>query len=252
MTTDFNERVRQAIGKEIAKLRADSRMTQRELATLTGYSQSNIARIESGKYSVGLDVLANICDHLGAQVQIYMNTGVINNFENEFAAAIMSYADGNDSHFRRIIGDYNEEIAEILEQFKSDWKNLDHVESEEEDRVSEELLSSYILKLRLNLKIKYRVAYTVPKNGIVSKIQGKNELYFFYYDDAIKCMDHEEGHSPLRTNGYVNPYLTPEVLWQECTRLEVQAWMLSGDKPIELAYLHRSDGVYYTVPHEGR
>lgn len=46
-----------------------------QLAEITGFTQSNIWRIESGKYSVGLDILANIADALDASVEIIRKNG---------------------------------------------------------------------------------------------------------------------------------------------------------------------------------
>jgi transcriptional regulator with XRE-family HTH domain len=64
------EEIRKIIGARIAELRKKRGLSQRALAELTGYNPSNIARIELGRYSVGLDVLHNIADKLDAQVEI--------------------------------------------------------------------------------------------------------------------------------------------------------------------------------------
>lgn len=64
----MNERER--IGKRIAELRKAKGLTQAQLAEKTGFPRSNIGRIETGRYSVGLDVLAKIADALGAKVEI--------------------------------------------------------------------------------------------------------------------------------------------------------------------------------------
>lgn len=61
---------RERIGKRIACLRREAGMSQRDLAEKTGYNPSNIARIETGKYSVGLDVLTRIASALGASVEL--------------------------------------------------------------------------------------------------------------------------------------------------------------------------------------
>ena len=61
---------RERIGSKIAKLREEKGLTQRDLANLTGVNQSNIWKIETGKYSVGLDILSKICDQLGKRVDI--------------------------------------------------------------------------------------------------------------------------------------------------------------------------------------
>lgn len=61
---------RERIGKRIAELRKAKGLTQAQLAEKTGFSQSNIGRIETGRYSVGLDVLASIAEALGATVEL--------------------------------------------------------------------------------------------------------------------------------------------------------------------------------------
>ena len=62
--------VRIAIGQRIKELRLQSHLSQRDLASLTGCTNANIANIELGKYSVGLDVLSNIADKLGCNVEL--------------------------------------------------------------------------------------------------------------------------------------------------------------------------------------
>lgn len=61
---------RERIGARIAELRKQKGLSQSELSELTGYTQSNIARIEGGKYSVGIDVLSKVAEALGAKVEI--------------------------------------------------------------------------------------------------------------------------------------------------------------------------------------
>lgn len=75
MTTD-NETMqpRQVIGRRVAQLRVDAGMTQERLAELTGMRQAHIARIEAGRYSVGIDILAKIASALNCTVDIIKNT----------------------------------------------------------------------------------------------------------------------------------------------------------------------------------
>lgn len=61
---------RNSIGKSIAALREVRGLTQRELAALTGYHYSNIAKIERGSYNVSIDILGNICSVLNAEIRI--------------------------------------------------------------------------------------------------------------------------------------------------------------------------------------
>lgn len=59
------DRERKRIGQRIADIRKQQGKTQQEIAEATGLQQSHIARIEAGRYSVGLDTLAAIGDALG-------------------------------------------------------------------------------------------------------------------------------------------------------------------------------------------
>lgn len=74
MTTD-NETMqpRQVIGRRVAQLRVEAGMTQERLAELTGMRQAHIARIEAGRYSVGIDILAKIANALGCTVDLIKN-----------------------------------------------------------------------------------------------------------------------------------------------------------------------------------
>ena len=47
---------RERIGKRIAQLRMEAGISQYKLAELTGLAPGNIARIETGKYSTGIDL----------------------------------------------------------------------------------------------------------------------------------------------------------------------------------------------------
>jgi len=59
---------RQRIGRRIAELRKEQNMTQAQLAERCGIQQAHIARIETGRYSVGLDTLAQIATALGRSI----------------------------------------------------------------------------------------------------------------------------------------------------------------------------------------
>ena len=66
----MNEQERQRIGRRIAEIRKEKGLSQVQLAELCGTHQGHIARIELGKYSVGLDTLANIAETLGCKIDI--------------------------------------------------------------------------------------------------------------------------------------------------------------------------------------
>lgn len=61
---------RQEIGLKIKELRMKRCLSLRQLEEMTGYSHSNIIRIEAGKYSVGVDIICKILDALGADIEI--------------------------------------------------------------------------------------------------------------------------------------------------------------------------------------
>ena len=63
---------RERIGHRIRDIRVRLSMTQQELAEATGMQQCHIARIEAGRYSVGLDVLQRIADVFGMNVDFIM------------------------------------------------------------------------------------------------------------------------------------------------------------------------------------
>lgn len=58
----MNERER--IGKRIAEIRKSKGISQAKLSEITGIAPGNIARIETGKYSTGIDLLSKIADAL--------------------------------------------------------------------------------------------------------------------------------------------------------------------------------------------
>ena len=66
-----SERLR--IGQRIAELRKEQGMTQTQLAERCGLQQAHIARIETGRYSVGLDTLAQIADAMGMKIDFIIN-----------------------------------------------------------------------------------------------------------------------------------------------------------------------------------
>lgn len=65
---EFNDR--QRIGQRIKELRESAGLTQQELADKAGLQRSNVARIEGGKYNVGLDILAAIAAVLQSNIEI--------------------------------------------------------------------------------------------------------------------------------------------------------------------------------------
>lgn len=61
---------RAAVGARIRTLRKNAGLTQQQLAERAGITRANLANIEMGKYSAGLDILWKISAALGASVYI--------------------------------------------------------------------------------------------------------------------------------------------------------------------------------------
>lgn len=61
---------RKKIGGMIAEIRKSKGLTQEELSVMVGFDRTNIAKIENGKYSVGVDILGKICKALGVELKI--------------------------------------------------------------------------------------------------------------------------------------------------------------------------------------
>lgn len=62
--------IREYIGKRIAELRKERKLSQVDLALKTGLDKGHIARIELGRYSVGLDTLQKIADALNVKIEL--------------------------------------------------------------------------------------------------------------------------------------------------------------------------------------
>lgn len=60
---------RQRIGQRIAQVRNEHGMTQQQLSDAVGVSREHIARIEAGKYSVGLDILVKVAKALDMELE---------------------------------------------------------------------------------------------------------------------------------------------------------------------------------------
>lgn len=61
------ERLR--VGQRIAESRKEHAMTQQQLADAVGVSREHIARIEAGKYSVGLDILVKVAKAMDMKLE---------------------------------------------------------------------------------------------------------------------------------------------------------------------------------------
>ena len=68
MEKNYEERRR--MGERIRQLRMEKKMTQEQLADLTGLKRPHITRIEAGSYSVGFDTLQVIAEALDCTVDM--------------------------------------------------------------------------------------------------------------------------------------------------------------------------------------
>jgi len=64
----MNERER--IGQLLAAIRKEKGLTQKDIAELTGIKKNHISRMEHGKYSVGVEILAKVCKAMGCKLDI--------------------------------------------------------------------------------------------------------------------------------------------------------------------------------------
>ena len=71
--TIIKEKERLRIGRRIAEIRKEQALTQAQVAERCGLQQAHIARIEAGRYSVGLDTLAQIAEALGRKIDFIIN-----------------------------------------------------------------------------------------------------------------------------------------------------------------------------------
>ena len=64
--TETNHKIR--IGKRIAELRKEKRLSQTRLAQLTGFDRGYIAKIELGTFDIGIENLSKISSALGVMI----------------------------------------------------------------------------------------------------------------------------------------------------------------------------------------
>jgi len=62
--------VRERIGARIRQIREEKGIEAKQLALLANIDAGNLCRIEQGRYSVGLDILAKIAKALGVKVDL--------------------------------------------------------------------------------------------------------------------------------------------------------------------------------------
>ena len=68
--TGDRSKERKRIGTRIRQLREEKGIEAKHLATLANIDAANLSRIESGSYSIGLDILSRIAHVLGVKVDL--------------------------------------------------------------------------------------------------------------------------------------------------------------------------------------
>lgn len=71
MKKNIDERLR--IGQRLAALRKEKGYTVRSLSEECGISYQYISKMENGRFSASVDMVAAICDVLGARIEISEN-----------------------------------------------------------------------------------------------------------------------------------------------------------------------------------
>lgn len=61
---------REKIGKQIARIRNEKKLTQEKLSELAGLDRTNISKIEKGRYNVSIDIIGKVVDALGVEIKI--------------------------------------------------------------------------------------------------------------------------------------------------------------------------------------
>ena len=62
--------LRSAIARELKDARVQEKLTQQELADLSGTQKSNISRLESGRYNPTLDYLVKVAGSMGREIRV--------------------------------------------------------------------------------------------------------------------------------------------------------------------------------------
>ncbi|MBQ7918558.1 MAG: helix-turn-helix transcriptional regulator [Lachnospiraceae bacterium] len=63
--------IKEKILSEYVSLRKEKKLSQEDIATLTGIARPNISRIESGKYDPTLEILTKLALALGMKLEIH-------------------------------------------------------------------------------------------------------------------------------------------------------------------------------------
>ena len=66
----LRNRYREDVAEYFARRRKAARLSQKDLAALTGIAPSNISRFESGSYNPSLDMMVRIADAMGMRLEL--------------------------------------------------------------------------------------------------------------------------------------------------------------------------------------
>lgn len=66
----YQQKLGEAVGKQYARARKDKGLTQQQVADISGIKRPNIARLEGGKHSPTVDMLARVANSMGMMLEI--------------------------------------------------------------------------------------------------------------------------------------------------------------------------------------
>lgn len=66
----YHDKLSEAVGRQYAVARKDKGLTQQQVADVSGVKRPNIARLEGGKHSPTVDMLARVAASMGMQLEI--------------------------------------------------------------------------------------------------------------------------------------------------------------------------------------
>lgn len=68
----YQQKLGEAVGKMYALARKEKGLTQQEVAEVSGVKRPNIARLEGGKHSPTVDMLARVADSMGMRLELHL------------------------------------------------------------------------------------------------------------------------------------------------------------------------------------
>ena len=108
------------IGKNIKAIRNSQKITQADLAEMSGISRSHIGDLEGDRYNPGLETLMKIAQALNTEVSLILE-GVAPENPAPAGAGLSAF---DRREFRGLIPEEIENLAAIAEMFKSSRKTM--------------------------------------------------------------------------------------------------------------------------------